>query len=474
MVLSPSQHGLAALLLITCAGTAGADEVGDRMREALERHAGGLVRVEATTSVGVEHLPGLSRGARRTHHVSAPGVVVDAEGLVVLPDALLDPAQLAFELLGAQSQAEVLEVSVVGQDGRVREASWLGRDPATRMAFLRVSDVGRDGLQAMSFTDTSQAVGDDLFVLYLGSASLGRPPTVEHARVSCVVSDGALLGLTPRLPHALGALVVSGDGRAVGILGPPPGERATSDDADPLRPDLLADALAGYVLGAQILRPALSNPPSEARADPGFRTRPWIGARHEQLTIEASEELGLEVDFGVRLVRLYDGPAKAAGLQENDVLVEMDGIELDLDPGESFDDLVLSYRVGERIQFVVHRAGQDLEIEVELAEGPVRPGAAPRLSLPELGLLVRSLTFFDRDELDLDAGTPGVVVVELSPDGPASRASLRPADVILRVEGQPVGGLQDLRERLGRPGAHPVTVFRRGQELTLRLRTPGS
>src|SRR5690606_9402181 len=73
----------AAVVLALSAARARADEQADAMRGAAERHRASVVRVEATTRVNVERLPGLGQGARRTHEVSTGGVVVDGEGLVV-------------------------------------------------------------------------------------------------------------------------------------------------------------------------------------------------------------------------------------------------------------------------------------------------------------------------------------------------------------------------------------------------------
>ena len=222
--------------LLTClalAGWAQADETAAQMRQALEQHQASLVRVEATTFIDVEGIPGLSQGTRRSHRISTPGVVVDGEGLVLFPAQALDPAGEVFAMLGTSAQADVLSIDVVGADGRSRQAVWLGR--AGELACARVAESGREGLRAVAWSPTSPQVGDPLLVLSLGDAALGRPATVEQSRVA-FASEQAL-GLTPRLPHALGGLVVAG-GKPIGLLGTP----ALKTGGDMLRPDLLASA----------------------------------------------------------------------------------------------------------------------------------------------------------------------------------------------------------------------------------------
>jgi S1-C subfamily serine protease len=441
-----------------------ADDTAQQMRDALDQQRASLVRIEATTFVEVERVPGLTKGTRRSHRISSPGLVVDGQGLVVFPTKALDPASDVFELLGSAAQADVLDIDVVGADGRVREAIWLGRAPGTGLAFARVTESGRGDLKPVAWSQAVPQVGDALLVVSLGPAALGRPAAVEQARVS--FRTEALLGITPRLPHALGGLVLAG-GKPVGMLGNP----ASKPSGDLLRPDLLAHSRAGYLVPAATLAPTLADPPRETPTAKSARTRAWLGARTTQVTEELASERGLTIDVGVLVLEVYEGgPAAKAGLKVNDVLLDMDGLPLDLDPGERFEDLILDYDAGEVIPFKLQRGNAAQAVEITLEEGPVTPSRAQRANVAELGLLLRALTFFDRKELGLAADTPGVVVVELSSDGAASRAGLRPGDVLLTIEDKAVGGLQDVRERLAAEGTHPVKLRRRGQELTLRIR----
>lgn len=460
-------HILSTVLFISAPVLA--DELGDKIRQAAQKHGASVVRVEATTSLRVERLPGVSREARRTQQVSTGGVVLTADGLVAFPLRALDPSGEAFALLGARARADVLSISVVGADGRVREASWVGRAPEVGLAFARVRATGAAGLTPAPLTAAPPALGDPVLVLGLTPAPLGRKPSVDPARVAAV-GDGFLL-LTPLLPGSDGGLVIGPTGEPVGILAPP--ELPAEVEGDMLRPDLLAAARSALVLPWSRVKPLAEKPPVEAPAagaEARTRARTWIGAKHEVLTPELAEAQGLEVDTGVRVVEVWDGPAKKAGLQANDVLVQLDGEPLELDPGEDFRDLIEGYGPGQRVAFKLLRGDKSLDVTVELEAGPTRPEDAERGTVAEVGLLLRDLTFFDRRELKLDDKATGAIVVEVQPDGAASRAGLRPADLLLQIDGQPLGGLADAKQRLAAEGQHALVIRRRNEQLTLKVR----
>jgi S1-C subfamily serine protease len=66
----------------------------------------------------------------------------------------------------------------------------------------------------------------------------------------------------------------------------------------------------------------------------------------------------------------------------------------------------------------------------------------------------------------------GVLVTSREPNGPADRAGIRQGDVLVELDGEAVGGIDDLHrllleERIGAPV--PVTVLRNGRKKTLRV-----
>ncbi|HBP21087.1 MAG TPA: hypothetical protein DEA08_25285, partial [Planctomycetes bacterium] len=352
-------------LALAClaASPASADAEGERRRALVAKHRASLVRVEARVRIEVTRLPGVGGGARRSHEVSLPGVVVSKDGLIAFPAAGLDPARAAYELLGAAGPAEVLNLRVVGGDERIREASWLGRDPGTGLAFARVSEAGRAGLTPVSGwpKEASVELGQPVTLIYLASELYRYAPSAEVSRVASAGPGRA--ALSPRLPHGLGALALDASGKPLGLLLPGP----LRAERDLLRVDRLAEAMAGQLVLAQGFAAALAKPPQEVRLrGPSRGARAWLGAETQVLTPERARATGSDVDAGVLVGEVYEGGARAAGIAKGDVILSLDGEPLDLDPGETLDDLISDYSVGEEVALLVRRGGQNRTIQVRL------------------------------------------------------------------------------------------------------------
>lgn len=457
-----------ALLLLSALGSAHANDVeGEARAAALAKVRGSLVRVQARVRVRVERMPGIGGALARTQEVSLPGLVASGDGLILFSAAGLDPSAPAYALIGGGGPVAVGEVRVIGADGKIRGATWLGRDPKSGLAAVRVDEAGRAGLAPLDLGAKAEALslGEPIYAVYLSGPTLSFAPTLEGARIAATSPAGS--ALTPRLPHAQGALVLRPDGSVAGFLltGEPPSDR------EALQPGAWAEARAGRVVGLGVLAALAKTPPAEAQIETDApRARAWIGARTQALSNENARRLGTDVEVGVYVDEVYEGPASVAGIQAGDVLMRMDGEPLDLEPGERLDDLVADYVVGEEVPFLVRRGGKNQELLIRLAKSPLRPELAPRLIVSEIGLTLRELTFFDLRAAKLAPKTQGAVVVEVAPDGAASRAGLRPGDLILEVGGGAISSLEELRRLALADGAQPFKVQRGGEALTLRVR----
>jgi serine protease Do len=79
-------------------------------------------------------------------------------------------------------------------------------------------------------------------------------------------------------------------------------------------------------------------------------------------------------------------------------------------------------------------------------------------SQPSLGLTVERVDPALARQLNLD-DTAGVLVAEVDPGGPGAAAGLRPRDIILEVDRQPVKNLDSWRRALDRAAGEKITLL---------------
>jgi serine protease Do len=132
-----------------------------------------------------------------------------------------------------------------------------------------------------------------------------------------------------------------------------------------------------------------------------------------------------------------------------------------------------------RARLTVLRSGQTHVVTVVIAELP-DDNAEPRAEPPPiavqpgvLGMQLRDLTVAQQKQLGV---SQGVLVDQLSAEGPAYRAGVRPGDVILQIQGRAVRSSSELGElvqKLPHNKPVPVLVRRGAAALFLALRIGG-
>lgn len=109
----------------------------------------------------------------------------------------------------------------------------------------------------------------------------------------------------------------------------------------------------------------------------GKIVRPWLGVRYLQITPRVSEINQLPVDYGVLIVRgstpeqlavIPNSPADQAGLEEDDIILEVSGKKLNND--NQLREIIAQHEIGETIQLKILDQGEEKNIEVELEEMP--------------------------------------------------------------------------------------------------------
>jgi len=374
------------------------------------------------------------------------GVIVRPDGLVVTNEYVI---------------AGATEIIVALTDRREFDATVVLADERTDLAVLKI-DVGDERLPALSLMDSDDLEVGDL-VLALGNP-FGVGQTVTSGIVSALartkvgVSDFQFFVQTDAAinPGNSGGALVTMDGRLAGI-----NTAIFSRSGGSIG---IGFAIPSNMVGS-VINAAISGVEIQ---------RPWLGASGQLVTAALAESLDLEKPGGVVVTDIYpDGPADRAGLKTGDIITGFDGRAVD-------DPQSLLYRiairpVGETADLEVVRSGATLQLSIELQ---VAPETSPRNITdvagrnPLTGARIANLSPALAGELGFDAFAyqKGVIILSIARFSPAQQSRVRPGDVVLDVNGSPVGSVEDLIRLLDASQQWRVTLRRGDKKLTIAAR----
>jgi serine protease Do len=206
----------------------------------------------------------------------------------------------------------------------------------------------------------------------------------------------------------------------------------------------------------------------------GKVVRGWLGVSIQEFTPELSSQFGLGDVKGVLVSDVMDdSPAKKAGIERADVIVEFDGKPMD--SPTHLRNAVAQTSVGKKVPVKVIRDKKPRTIDVVISEQPKSiaqaggeesgESAAPTGLLSDLD--VREVTEELAGRYGLKTGERGVVVVRIKPGSQAEEAGVREGDVIVEINRRNVTSLKSY-ERLASdlPKDQPVLLLIKRQGRT--------
>jgi Do/DeqQ family serine protease len=380
-------------------------------------------------------------GGPREQRSLGSGVIVEADGLVVTNNHVIDGAD---------------QVKVTLGDKREFPVDVVLKDPRTDLAVLRIKD-GKERFPVLEFANSDELLVGDV-VLAVGNP-FGVGQTVTHGIVSGVartqvgVTDYQFFIQTDAAinPGNSGGALVDMAGRMVGINTAIFSRSGGSQGV-------------GFAIPANMVRVVVTS----AKTGGGAVKRPWLGANLQAVTPELSREFDLKRPAGAVVTNVTAGsPADRAGLKTGDVIVSVG--EQAVDDPNAFNYRFVTHPLGGTVQLGVFRAGRERKVAVALQTAPESPREEIVIQArsPFLGAKVANLSPALADELRLEASTEGVAVVDIADGTVAQSLGFQRGDVLVSVNNTKIAKTRDL-EKVAEAGARVwrVIIQRGGRQIS--------
>jgi serine protease Do len=351
------------------------------------------------------------------------GFVISEDGYIVTNNHVIESAD---------------EITIEFFSGETLVAKVIGTDPNTDIALLKVE--ADEPLPFVSFGDSDTArVGD--WVVAMGNP-LGQGFSVSAGIVSA--RNRALSGSYDDYIQTDAAI---NRGNSGGPLFNLEGEVIGVNTA------ILSPNGGSIGIGFSMASNVVTRVVDQLR-EFGETRRGWLGVRIQDVTDDVAEAMGLDKAAGALVTDVPDGPGKAAGILQGDVILSFDG--KDVADTRGLVRQVGNTEVGKAVRVMVWREGRTETLMVTLgrreeAEGAVpvaQPGPEPEAPTEMMGLTLQPLTEDLRAQLDLPAGATGLVVADVDETSEAFEKGMRAGDLITEAGQQRVESVSDLNDRI--------------------------
>ena len=357
---------------------------------------------------------------QRTEQSLGSGSIIRADGVILTNHHVIAGAQ---------------EIMVVTADRREWPATVLLDDSRADLAVLKIETKG-ERLPSIPIDAADQPQVGDL-VLAIGDP-FGVGQTVTNGIISALArSDTGISNYSSFIQTDAAINPGNSGGPLVDMAGDLIGVNTAIISASG------ASAGVGFAIPAAMVKQV-----ADAALGGGHSVvRPWLGLRAQALTGEMARSLGLAAPQGVVVTDVWPGgPAARAGIAQGDVVVSVDGQEVD-------DEAGLNYRVGTmqpgaEASLVVRRSGgQPRTLEAQAEAPPATPAPQPVTVSgrnPFSGATVVNLS----PAAAMDYGVApfagkGVMIAKID-GGYAQTLGLRPGDFIRQINGKTIATTADV------------------------------
>jgi len=363
-----------------------------------------------------------------------------------------------YILTNAHVVAEADEVLVRFNDRRELTAEIIGSDSQTDIALLKVD---ADDLPTLELGD-SDGIEVGAWV-----AAIGSPFGFDHS-----VTAGIISATNRTLPRDAYVPFIQTD---VAINPGNSGGPLFNLDGEVIGINSQIFTRSGGFMGLSFAIPInVAMDVADQLRDEGRVDRGWLGVMIQPVSRDLAESFGMQKPGGALIADLDpEGPAAQGGLQAGDVILEVDGQQVER--SSALPRLIGRVAPTDEVTLLLMRDGREMTQNVTLGSWPdskqgKRQTPDETASQTRLGVTVSSIDDALLERLNIDGG---VAVREVKPQSVAARAGIRPGDILVSVDHQGVSSASELAravEDLPADRAIPLRLYRDGRSLFVALR----
>ncbi len=279
------------------------------------------------------------------------GVILTPDGYIVTNNHVIDGAN---------------RIRVTLPDGRWFYAGLVGRDPQTDLAVVRIDATN---LPSADLGDSDHLqVGE--WCIAIGNP-LGLGSTVTVGVVSALNRRNLQIDENHTLDGAIQTDAAINRGNSGGALANINGQLIGINTAILSSGPNGGSIGLGFAIPANTVRRVARDLIANGRVRQNVAGQPWLGIQYGPVPEDVSQELGLRPYLGVQVGHvLPESPASIAGLQDNDIILSVDGKEVD--NIQDVKSAVMRHKVGDKTILHIRRPEehQERNVTVTLEQFP--------------------------------------------------------------------------------------------------------
>lgn len=388
-----------------------------------------------------DQFPGQGRGGIEKRSSLGSGFIISDDGYIMTNAHVVDGAD---------------EVMVRLNDRRELKAQVVGEDKKTDIALLKVK---ADDLPTLPMGDS------DALEVGQWVAAIGSPFGFDHS-----VTAGIVSAIDRTLPSDAYVPFIQTD---VAINPGNSGGPLFDLEGDVVGINSQIYTRSGGFMGVSFAIPInVAMDVADKLKTDGRVDRGWLGVVIQPVSKDLAESFGLDQARGALIADLDpDGPAAASGLKAGDIIMAVDGDEVET--SANLPRMVGASSPGDSLKLSILRDGKRQTLQAKVGHWPGSDQdeiAAASNDKQGLGIAVTELGKAALAEMNLDNG---VKVLEVDPQGVAAEAGITAGDVLVELNQQPLTSVQSLRDVVAKlPADRPVSLrlVRNGRPLYIALR----